>query len=283
MRYKNIRISFYFALLSVVFLRFLQFFVSLDPVTGFIKPDYKLIGFGLLALTIIISFCMAGIGFTIKRCPVKVPRLSLFSGVFSLALALSIVYDLVIIGNSANIPGWQTLLLRVTGVLAALFFGALFASSLKKFNIPDFMYVAPVLYYLIKLIYLFTASSIISLISDNLLYLLTHIFSLLFMFEFCVAKFQKENHKNFKKVAATGYATVMLAAATSIPQLAAWYANSPASQRVDFTDAFTTFCTGLFIFSFLGDYFSGYNVRIKSRSKSHYKKSDSTEDNFYTG
>lgn len=283
MHYRNIRISFYLALLAITFVRFLHFFLALDPVTGFLKPDYKLIGFGLLVLTFVIAFTITGISFTIKRCPIKVPRLSYLSGAFSFALSISIVYDLLKIENSANIPHWQTLLLKVTGGLAALFFVLLFVKSLKNFNLPDFFFVAPVLYYLIRLIYLFTASSVIALISDNILYLATHIFTLLFMLELCVAKFQEGQNKNFKKVAATGFTAVLLSVATCVPHLIAWSIKSPASQRVDFSDAAVTLLTGLFLLSFLSNYFSGHNVLARRHRQYNPEEEKQPTNDFYTG
>lgn len=288
MRFKNIRISFYIALLSVIFVRFLQFFHSIDSVTGFIKPGYKLIGYGLLALTFLITVTIMCIGFSIKRCPVKMPRINLVAGCSALVLAFAILYDIALVGTSASIPTWQTLLLKITGALTAVFFGALFVKSTKKiknFSVPTICFVVPVIYYLVRLIYIFTASSVIALISDNLLSLATCIFTLLFMFEFCIIKFKNEGETSYKKVAAIGFAAVILSAATAVPHVIAVFCHVPHSQRVDLPEAVLTLCSGLFIYLFLRNYFSGRNLK-KPRRKHRSKKGSSVgkaTDSFYIG
>lgn len=283
MHYKNIKMSFWFALFIITFLRMMQFFNCLDPITGFIKPDYKFLGFGILVSILVITVVVMCLSFTIKRCPVKVPRLTKVSGAISLILALCILYSLTRLGYSASVPYWQPLILKITGALAAVFFGALFVKSLKDFPIPAICFVAPALYFLAKLIYVFTATSVIALISDNVLYLATCIFTLLFMFEFCVAKIQTEESNVYKKIAITGFPAVLLSISTSIPQILAWYFKTEAADRVILADAVTMFITGCFIYAFLCRYFSGRN--LKSR-KSNQKPSDSNTlsvNDFYTG
>lgn len=288
MRFKNIRIFFYIALISVIFVRFLQYFHSLDVVTGFIKPEYKLIGYGLLALTFLIAFTVTGVSFLIRRCPVKMPRINIVAGSSALVLAFAILFDIATVGSSASIPTWQTLLLKITGALSAVFFGALFVKSIKKikkFSIPSICFVAPVVYYLVRLIYVFTASSVIALISDNLLLLISCIFTLLFMFEFCLVKFQSEGETAYKKIAATGFTAVILSAATAFPQIIAVLYHTPAAQRVDFPEALLTLFTGVFIYMFLRNYFSGRNLKKRKRKHRSGKGSavGKSTDDFYTG
>lgn len=288
MRFKNIRLCFYIALVTVAFVRLLQFFHSIDSVTGFIKPEYELIGYGLLILTFLIAFSVMGISFFIRRCPVKMPRINIFAGSSALILAFSILYDLTSLKASANIPEWQILLLKITGVLAAVFFMMLFVKSLKKiknFSIQPICFIAPVIYYLARLVYIFTASSVIALISDNLLSLICCIFTVLFMFEFCLIKMKQNSDTSYKKIAATGFTAVILSVATAFPQIVAVLYHTPSAQRVIFSDALLTFFTGVFIYFFLRNYFSGKNLK-KYKRRHHISKHTTvgeTVDDFYMG
>jgi len=285
MRFKNIRTYFYIALAASVSVRFLQYFYALDTVTGFIKPAYKLVGFGLLMATVLIALSMLIVSLFIRRCPIKLPRTNRLTGAISLALALAILYDLTTITQSANVPDWQPLLLMISGALAAAFFGAVFVKSLKNYRIPTVCFAAPVIYYLVRLIYMFTASSTLALVSDNLLCLAAAIFNVLFMFEFCLVANNTDQNTGYKKIAATGFTAVIFCISTTFPQLIAVAFNTPAAQRVDFSSSIVTFITGVFIYFFLRRHFSGSNLKKRrkaNRSHTKFMKGDKP-DNFYIG
>lgn len=285
MRFKNIRTYFLMALAVATVLRAFQFFYTLDPVTGFIRPAYKTIGFGLVSLVFLIAASVFGVCLTVQRCPVKLPKINLFTGCSALFAAVTVLYDLAFIGASANIPAWQPMLLKITGALTAVFFGALFIKSIKNFKIPAICFAVPVIYYLARLIYLFTASSTLSLVSDNLFILSAEIFIVLFMFEFCLVANQLDRDKSYKKIAATGYTAVVLCSASAIPQLLAFLFAPKLTQRVDISVSLVTFSTGLFIYCFLRRHFSGRN--LKSRRKHHHLHTQfmrgSSGNDFYMG
>lgn len=286
MRFKNIRMFFYIALAAATAIRFLQYFYALDAVTGFIKPAYKLIGFGLLAATFLVTFSVSVICLFIRRCPIKLPRTNRLIGVISLILALAIIYNLTTIsGASANIPAWQPLLLKISGAICAVFFGAVFVKGLKNYHIPAVCFAAPVVYYLVRLIYMFTAGSTLALVSDNLLALAAAVFTVLFMFEFCLIANNTDQNYGYKKIALTGFTAVIFCIATTFPQLVAVAFNTPAAKRVDFSSAALTFITGVFIYFFLRRHFSGNNLKSRRKRRRVHTKfmKGSKPDNFYIG
>lgn len=285
MRFKNIRTYFYLALIVSVCLRFLQYFYALDPVTGFVKPAYKLIGFGLLIAVFTVAFSVMIISLFIRRCPVKLPHMNRLLGGCSLILALCIIYDITSMGTSASIPSWQPVLLIITGAFTAIFFVALFIKSLKSYPIPAVCYAVPITYYLVRLIYTFTASSTISLISDNLLYIASEVFTVLFMFQFCLVANKLDQSTGYKKIAISGFSAVIFSLSASFPQLMAVAFHTPASRRVDLSYSALTFFTGIFILCFLRRHFSGSNLKSRRKHKRvHTKFMDGEKTNdFYVG
>lgn len=287
MRFKNIRAYFYIATAAAVVIRFFHYFYTLDTVTGFVKPAYKLIGLGLLIALFAISFSVTAVCLFIRRCPVKMPRVNRITGSVSLVLALSILYSLIFVGASANIPAWQPLLLKITGALAAVFFGAIFVKGLKNFHIPTLCYGIPAVYYLVRLIYIFTAGSSLALVSDNLILLAASIFTVLFMLEFCFVANKLDQSIGYKKIAATGFTAVVLCVIASLPQVLSVMFNTPSAQRVDFPSSLVTLATGVFIYFFLRRHFSGSNLKRRRRHKkiahTQILPSEENKNNFYMG
>ncbi|MBE6733187.1 MAG: hypothetical protein E7561_04230 [Ruminococcaceae bacterium] len=285
MRFKNIRIYFYIALGLGLAVRFFQYFYTMDFVTGFFKPDYKSIGIILVAVVFAISLSMAAVCFLVRRCPIKLPHVGHTAGSFALLNAIAILIDIATLHNGVNVPVWQGMLLKITGALAAVFFGAIFVKCLKNYKIPSLCFAAPVLYYLTKLIYSFTASSVLALISDHIYTLVAEIFTVLFMLEFALLANNLGGELGYKKIAATGFTAVILSAISSLPPIVTYLANRSLAVRVDFSSEFVMLTTACFIYCFLRRHFSGRNLKRRHKHIKHrsHLSDDKKSDNFYMG
>ena len=200
-------------------------------------------------------------------------------------LALAIIYDLTSVSFSVSVPAWQPMLLKISGAVTAVFFGAIFVKSLKNYKIPPVCYAAPVVYYLVRLIYIFTATSTLALVSDNLLSITSAVFTVLFMFEICLVANNTDQETGYKRIAITGFTAVVFCIATTFPQLIAFAFDVPAAKRVEISSALVTFMTGVFIFFFLRRHFSGKNLKSRKKrqgARTNFMKGKKT-DEFYIG
>ena len=284
MRFKNIRTYFFITLGLTFVVRFFQCFNTVDYVTGFFKPDYKSIGIILVAVNFLAAFSMVAVSFTIRRCPLKLPSINRVGGSFALANALAILLDIGKLPQTFNVPSWQIVLLKVTGALAAVFFGALFVKSIKNYKLPSVCYVAPVLYYLVRLIYSFVSTSTLALISDNIYTLAAEIFVLLFMLQFALVANGMGGDYGYKKIAATGFTAVILCVLSSAPPIITYLTNRSLAVRVNFFSEVVFLTTACFIYCFLRRHFSSRN--LKKRRKCRERQSlfiDEDTDNFYMG
>lgn len=284
MRFKNIKTFFYIALSAGLVFRFFQQIYTIDSVTGFFKPAYKNIGIILVGVVFLIAISMAAVCLFIRRCPLKLPKVNHTAGSFALALALAILFNVGTVSPSLTVPAWQTSLLKAKGVLAAAFFIAVFVKCFKNYKIPALLFATPVLYYLVRLIYTFTATSTISLISDTLYELAAQIFSLLFMLEYALLANNLSGESGYKKIAATGFSAVILCCVASVPPLVTYFANRSLAIRVDFSSSLVTLTTACFIYCFLRSHFSGRNLKRRRKHThrhSHFNGDDT--DKFYMG
>jgi len=271
MRFKNILNYFYIALVTAVVLRIYQLIYTIDNVTGFFKQPYKTIGTLMTAAVFAIILSVGVISSTVHRCPIKMPHVDYLTGGASLVSGLSILYEISTSAPTANVPSWQRILLNLTGLAAGIFFCAYSVKSVKKFKIPSSLFIFPVLYFVVKLIYTFTAVSSLALITDNIIILLTYICILLFMFEFAKLANGLDSEKGYKKILVTGLTAVILCAVSSLSIIVAAVILNRTDLRENFSSVVSTLFIGFFIFRFIRIHFSGKNLR-RHRHRRHSVK-----------
>ncbi len=284
MRFKNILTYFYIALVTAVVLRTYQLIYAIDNVTGFFKQPYRTVGTLIMAAIFAIILSVGVISATVHRCPIKMPHVDYFTGGVALVTGLSILYNISTSAPTANVPSWQRILLNLTGLAAGLFFCLYSVKSVKKFKIPSFAFIIPVLFFIVKLIYTFTSVSSLALITDNILILLTYICVLLFMFELAKLANGLDSEKGYKKILVTGLTAVILCAVSSVSNILAAAVLNHTDLRESFSSIVSNLFIGLFIFRFIRIHFSGRNLR-RHRHKKHSVKFMGGDggNNFYMG
>ena len=285
MRIKNLRLFFVISLALAVVIRAFQAYFTTDPVSGFLKPEFKNIGLLLCGFVVAITVSVAIFSFSIRRCPLKLPRINIFMGLLSLLLAAAIAWNAVLTVPYANTPLWQISLLKLTGFLAALFFVAFAVKGVKDYTIPPLCFILPVPYWLVRLILIFTSTSSLALIVSTMFILAAEICVLLFMFELALLANQINTEKNYKKIAASGYCSVILCIMAAIPNGIDFVTNRTEVTTLELSSLALYIVTALFIYFFLRNHFSNKNLKKRKRTRKHSTKilPHKGIDQFYTG
>ena len=219
MKSNKIMILYFAALPISLGLRFLQLWFTIEPETGFYIPESQ--GMGTL-LTILILLCSLSVALfsrlTYKQ-PDRLPTGNLWLSIASLLLAAGITFETYFSDLSLPILGWQSILLKVASVGAAIYFLFFAISPLFKFEIKPIFSTLPVIYSIIRLICDFTLVSKLAIISDNIILIAVYSISMLFFLNFAKLYNGIEDDKNYKKILSYGLTLSVLSFTCSVPNL----------------------------------------------------------------
>ncbi len=263
MKYKHLVTLFAVALPVSVLIRVFQVFFTVDGTTGFFKPDYKTLGICMVVILLAIIATTAIISVFIRRCPPKMPRVKKSLGTSSLLLGLSVLFEIFNTSYTTNIAFWQKGLVVLFGGATAVFFIAYGLKMFKNFHINRKFYVVPVLYWMIKLVFIFTGISSLALISDNVFLVLSYCGTLIFMLEYAKFANKIDIDMNYKKLFASGLAAIILCAVTSLPRFIAVIMGNTEILHESVASPVTVFFTGVFIAAFIFNDYSVHNLKIK--------------------
>ena len=235
MKYEKILLFSSIALPAVVLMRFLQLFFTVDVKTGFFKSEYEDAGRCLLVLIALGCAAVAVLCLTSHRNPENPPKKNLVTAVFSFITA---------------------------AVTAIEIFSESFAgiSLISDFTLPPISAVIPVFYFIIKVICVFTSVSSLALITDNILILAAYC-TLLFFF-LCFGKLYNgiDREYNFRKLQASGFASVLLCLTQSVPHIIFNISNGGAYRHTSNISNISLLAYGLFTAAFTLAHFSLKNT-----------------------
>ncbi len=282
MKYKHLILFFLVALPVSVLIRVFQVFFTIDGTTGFFKPEYKAFGLCMVVLVLAIIAATVFISVFIRRCPPKMPRVKPSLGISSILLGLSILYETLNTSYAPNIPFWQKGLVIVFGGTSVVFFVAYGLKMFKNYHIKRRFYVVPVLYWMVKLIFIFTGISSLALISDNVFLVLSYCSALVFMLEYSKFANKIDVDMNYKKLFASGLAAVILCAVTSFPRFIAVIIGNTKILHESIVSSVTLFFTAVFIAAFIFNDYSVHNLKVKKRHHRAKTSAPGTQtDGFY--
>ena len=219
MKYKKIILFFCIILPLSVLLRTLQLFFTVETDTGFFKSEYKTAGIYLLIIIIAACACLAIICFTGHRNPEHPPKINPFISIGSFIAALSVSSGLFDNSSAGVLMQWQSVLLTLSGVLAAAYFLLYGMSGFIKFKLSPLLSVIPSVYFIMKIICSFTAISSLALISDNLLVLAAYCVILIFFLSFGKLYNGIDTERNFRRLMASGLVAVVLCFTQGLPHI----------------------------------------------------------------
>ncbi len=256
MNYKKIILAFLVGAPLSIVLRFAQLWFTVETDTGFFKHNFEAIGNYILFIIFLIALVVAVLGFFNRRVPSREPKVNIPMGVASLLYAVSVLYEIFTdTVTSASVMPWEISLLRVTGVLSAVFFVVFGLQAVIDFRLPDICTIAPILYLILRIICDFTAISSLAMISDNLLLMGAYCTSLWFMLQFAKLYNQADAKYNAKKLLAGGLAAVILCFTQSLPHILINIFSGYSYLHTTVAANFNLLVMGVFILVFLISYF----------------------------
>ena len=265
MKYKKILLFSGIALPASVLLRFLQLVFTVDTKTGFFKSEYKETGYYLLILIIVCAAVTAALCFTTHRKPENPPKKSLPLAIVSFLTAVITGVEIFSESFSGTVMHWQTSLLMLAGIAAIAFFTVYGISLVSDFKLPPISAAVPVIYFIIKVICVFTSISSLALITDNVLMLAAYCVMLLFFL--CFGKLYNgiDREYNFRKLQASGFASAILCFTQSIPHIVINLLNGNSYQHTSNISNISLLAYGLFTAVFTLVFFSLKNVTVTHR------------------
>ncbi len=254
-----------------VLLRAIQVIFTLDKETGFVKQQYSQIS---LLITIIVCATVVAVGImaagaedlqknkkTIR--PLTAAAALLTAGMF--------VYEMVASVSALGFASWHGVLLAILAIFSAVAFGAYGINCVYEFAFPRIIFIAPVIYYVIKLINLFVSTSALALVTENVFLLFTNSAILWFVFEFA----SSENGFNAdaklpKRLFSSSVIAIMLCTITALPKLILMFSQKSEASAADVSMAVLMLSQAFFVFAYTND---NYGTKNLSSDKSPSKHS----------
>lgn len=277
MKYKKIVLFFCLTLPLSLLLRTLQLFFTVETDTGFFKIEYKTVGFYFLALIIAVCVSMAIICFTGHRNPEHPPKINPFIAVSSFLVVISIISSIFDQSFLEVVMHWQTTLLTISGVLAAIYFLLYGMSGFININLPPILSIFPSAYFIMKIISSFTAISSLALITDNILILAAYCVILLFLISFGKLYNGIDSEGNFRKLMASGFVSVILCFTQAVPHFIINFATDGAYLHTSNATSLSLLGFGIFIAAFTFSHFSLSNIKTVRT----HKTSTTTDEKYF--
>jgi len=284
MKYKRIMLFFVLATVISVLVRALQVMFTIDD-KGFSIDDYKNISYAMLVIQFLAVGVATFLGALVHRYPEKPPVVGPVLAVASALLGIWIIADLIMFAPPVSVPMWQSALIKFFGLLSGIILVVYSLSKILPIKLPSILFVVPVLFWVMRLIWAFTTINTLALTSGHILLLITYCSVLVFFLELAKLMNGIDKEYNFKKLLATGICSTTLCFTFSVPYIINTVLGGSAATVEGYSPVLLLFVTGCFNAVFLFCYFNNNNLR-KRRHRRHHTRIlniDAKVDRFYTG
>ncbi len=260
MKTKYFFIGFYLILIFTAISRMVQIIDYTNKKTGFFIKNSSTF---FLLIILFLLFFYSSLAFTVKRCPLKFPRVRTFTSLASLLVELSMLLRLFSIyqkiGFSLTSPLY--LIEALFTIAACLFFLTYSAKRFFSFHIKRIFYVIPLIYWLFMLIISYIRISRMALITENALMILATCSTAMFFLYFAkIANGIKTQASKQKILLFFGSLSVLLCETFAFPQISFNISEKPDVVHNDISFMLVYLTTGIFVASFLGAFFSERNL-----------------------
>ncbi len=159
---------FFLAAVASVALRTAMLFFTIDPQNGFINESYSILAYAILGIIFIAAVMLFGFAYFFGKKDFEKTNSGLFYKVSSVAMAFVILFDSFSSSSVFAMFSWQKYLEIIAAVVAAVYLAGTAISDILGFKISNILSVAPVIFWLVRLIIIFTSFSTLANISDNI-------------------------------------------------------------------------------------------------------------------
>lgn len=260
MKYRNILIVFIISLVLSIGLRTYEIVALTDSATGFVEHEHSSLATTLTGIIAALAAVVTVCACTVKRNPMKLPKTSIILSVSSFLLSFGILLDIANVYFSSNVPYWQAALVNVSGIVSVVFFVCYGVTAFISFHLPRALFIAPVIYWLFKLVCVFTSISSISLLIDYAFMMIAICATLLFMFEFSKLANKINLKSSYKRILITGFLAAFFSFLTVLPSLLARAFGIVTVFREGSADAVVYLLSAVFITVFVMNMFKSGNL-----------------------
>ncbi|GEM_PF-4955206 len=266
MKTKYFFIEFYFVTILSVIARMTQLSNYTNIRTGFFSLNSKPVFFSLVFLFIVLF--SSSLAFTVKRCPLKFPKVNSATFIASLLVGLSMLFRVFSIyskiGLSFSSPSY--LVETLFTLLACVFFLAYSAKLFFNFHIKRVLYTVPLIYWLVMLILSYIRISRMSLIMENALMVFATCTTAIFFLYFAkIANGIKTKESKQKIILFFGSLSLLFCFTFSIPQIMFNYSENQVITHNDASFLIVFAATGIFVVAFLSSFFAEKNLLPRKR------------------
>ncbi len=288
MKFKHIMWFFAVALGACTFIRTLQMLFTLDATTGFIKTEYRTLGMAMMAIICVAAVLSVAIGASVKRCPVKMPTVKPLLGIGSMLLGAAILVEVF---TPAYLLKYASVYIVVGieafGCFTGVFFIAYGLKAFIKYKLPTPLYMIPVAYWAVKLVYMFMSISTLALITDNILVCAAYGSTLVFMLEYAKLANKINIQATSRLLLASGMCASIFSIVSSLPRFVVVLTGNSKVLHESIFSTLTMLVTGVFMILFIAYYFRNKNLshhHRRSKKSSRFMPEDATSQyQFYLG
>lgn len=260
MKYNKIMLFFGIAVIFSTVIRFFQINYTIEFETGFFKTGYETIGYFILVAIFVVSLLTATFSKITHKKPEHPPQQNLPLGIVAFLPAIGIGYEVFLSNSSVFTGSVQTLLLKISGAFAVLFFIYFGVSQIISLKLNPLSTIIPCIYVILKIICDFTSISSLALISDNIFLIGGYCLILLFMLNLTKLYNNINEDTGFRRLLASGTAASVLCISQSIPYLIINLFNDNTYNHISSSANFSILAIGLFITAFILVHFSDKNI-----------------------
>lgn len=227
--------------------KFVLTVTCIETKTGFFTESMRVVGI-LLAVAF---FVFAAIPFIFGYFkPLSVSRIcSKFTGVVSVIIGFAVIYNTISLSKenySVKFYYYGMLFFALLAAIAYIVNGIL---SFVKINVPDVIYLFPLLFYIFRLISLFTAYASVSTVAEHVFELASVSLGALAFLEFSKQNVLHGKKENGKLFTAFLLAAAVIMTAFAVSDFFAMISGNGANIHGTFDYLVTEFCEGIFFFS----------------------------------
>ena len=283
MKYKLIMLIFGVSAALSGYFRMKQMITTIDD-KGFVINTLSSDNFFLLLAILGLLAVSVTAAFFTRRCPIKAPKVGALLGLSSALLGGWMVFDSVTVTSPVSVPSWQSALLAVFGVASGVLFIVYAVSGVAKIKIPAMLFILPVFYWMIRLVWVFTALNTLALTIEHILLLLNCSVLLVFMLQYAKLMNMLNRHSNYVRIQIIGIASILLSIDYALTNVLFMVLGKRSFAISGVSSEILILLTALFILMFMIAFFDEGNLKHRSRSRRRRISHPGTgKDSFYIG
>ncbi len=282
MKFKYIITVFLATFTASLLLRTGQILTLVDE-RGFIIKNGASKNFICILILIALFAATAISALYVRRCPLKAPKMNAALCVTSAILGVWMIYDSITLNSPISVPAWQSSMLSVFGLLSGAVFIAYAATVIEKFKLKGIAFIIPIVYWMLRLVWIFTALNTLALTMEHVFLLACCSAILLFMLQLAKVQSSIESEKSFRRICVFGLAALVLVADYALPNIALKIFDFKDFESHGVSSEILIFITAIFISVFFVSYFHQSNLIPRHKKHQDNDGLGIGKNSFYLG